>query len=44
MNAEQALALPDEIDFEVSHPDHEAGTTDNFIGRDELAAHVEAAK
>jgi hypothetical protein len=44
MNAEQALALPDEIDFDVSHPDHEAGTTDNFIGRDELAAHVEAAK
>jgi hypothetical protein len=44
MNAEQALALPDEIDFDVSHTDNEAGTTDNIIVRDELAAHVEAPK
>jgi hypothetical protein len=36
MNAEQALALPEQIEFEVSHPDHEAGATETFISKDEL--------
>lgn len=39
MSAEQALSLPDEIDVEVSHPEHEAGATDTYISRDELKEH-----
>ena len=42
MNAEQALALPDGMDFEVSHPDDEAGATETFITRQELVEHVAA--
>ncbi|TAU86360.1 hypothetical protein ELI40_08185 [Rhizobium leguminosarum] len=42
MNAEQALALPGEMDFEVSHPDHEAGVTDTFITKQELVEHIAA--
>jgi hypothetical protein len=42
MSAEQALSLPEEIDVEVSHPQHEAGATDIYISRDELKEHVEA--
>ncbi|WP_018901354.1 hypothetical protein [Rhizobium sp. 2MFCol3.1] len=41
MNKDQALALPDEIEVEVSHPEHEAGSTDTYISRDELKEHVE---
>ncbi|MFS2153321.1 hypothetical protein [Rhizobium sp. Rhizsp42] len=44
MNAEQALELPEEIEIEVSHPDHEAGSTDTFISKGELAEHVAADK
>lgn len=40
MNTEQALALPEGIDFEVSHPEHEAGATETFISKDELLKHV----
>ncbi|MBB3558727.1 hypothetical protein LVY75_22570 [Sinorhizobium sp. B11] len=36
MNTKQALDLPEELDVEISHPDEEAGATDNFIDRDEL--------
>lgn len=38
MNAKQALSLPEDIEIEISHPDHEAGSTDTFIDRDELKA------
>ncbi|MBX5000772.1 hypothetical protein [Rhizobium lentis] len=41
MNAKQALSLPDDIDVKVSHPDHEAGSTDNFIPKDELRRHLD---
>jgi hypothetical protein len=43
MNAEQALELADSVDVEVSHPDHEAGETDVFIGADELREHPAVA-
>ena len=36
MNAKQALSLPEDMDVSVSHPDHDLGPTDEFIGRDEL--------
>ena len=41
MSAEQALSLPEDIDVEVSHPEHEAGATETFISRDDLKEHVE---
>ncbi|UWU31266.1 hypothetical protein N2600_29455 (plasmid) [Rhizobium sp. WSM1274] len=41
MNDKQALALPDELDVEVSHPDHEPGKTDHFIHKDELRRHLD---
>ena len=41
MNADQALALPDDLDVEVSHPDHEPGNTDLFIQKDELRRHLD---
>ncbi|MDM9646825.1 hypothetical protein [Rhizobium sp. S163] len=41
MSTEQALSLPEDIDVEVSHPEHEAGATDTYISRDELKEHVE---
>lgn len=44
MNAEQALELPDQIEIEVSHPEHEAGSTEIFISKDELAEHLTAEK
>ncbi|MBB2676961.1 hypothetical protein [Rhizobium phaseoli] len=40
MNAGQALALSDDFDVEVSHPDHEPGKTDLFIRKDELRRHI----
>jgi hypothetical protein len=39
MNTEQALALPDEIDAKVSHPDHKPGETDVYIPLEELERH-----
>lgn len=42
MNSKQALALPQGVVFEASHPDHEAGSTDLFIDRDTLQDHVDA--
>ncbi|MGO4440929.1 hypothetical protein [Rhizobium sp. RAF56] len=36
MNAKQPLSLPEDMDVSVSHPDHDLGPTDEFIGRDEL--------
>jgi hypothetical protein len=42
MNAEQALELPDEIEMEVSSPEHEAGSTETFISKGELAEQVMA--
>ncbi|MBW9118102.1 hypothetical protein JNB88_31300 [Rhizobium cauense] len=36
MNTQQAISLPDGLPVEVSHPDHEPGTTDVFIDKDEL--------
>ncbi|MDM9627661.1 hypothetical protein QTL95_17300 [Rhizobium sp. S152] len=44
MSAEQALELPEDIEILVSHPDHEAGATDIFISKDELAGHVTSAE
>ncbi|OOO40632.1 hypothetical protein EFR00_15850 [Rhizobium sophoriradicis] len=41
MNAKQALELPDDLDVEVSHPDHEPGSTDGFIQKDELRRHLD---
>jgi hypothetical protein len=41
MNTEQALSLPPEIDIEVSHPAHQAGSTDIFMDRAELQDHVD---
>lgn len=38
MNAKQALALPDDLDVEVSHPD--PGKTDRFTHKDELRRHL----
>jgi hypothetical protein len=43
MNTEQALALPEELDVEISHPEHEPGETETFISREELKEHVDAA-
>ncbi|OWV80606.1 hypothetical protein ATY78_07955 [Rhizobium sp. R635] len=40
-NAKQALALPDDLDVEVSHPDHEPGNTDHFIQKNELRRHLD---
>lgn len=40
MSAEQALELPDYIEIEISHPDHEAGATDTFISKGELVEHI----
>ncbi|MDK4734781.1 hypothetical protein [Rhizobium sp. CNPSo 3490] len=40
MNAKQAMSLPDHLDVKVSHPDHEAGSTDKFIRKDELHRHL----
>lgn len=39
MNTEQALALPDDIEAKVSHPDHKPGETDLYIPLDELERH-----
>ncbi|PDT10067.1 hypothetical protein CO670_31125 [Rhizobium sp. J15] len=44
MNAKQALALPDDLDLEVSHPDHEPGSTDHFIQKKELRRHLEKSR
>lgn len=41
MSAKQALELPDDLDVEVSHPDHEPGSTDVFIQKDELRRHLD---
>ncbi len=41
MNTVQALSLPQELDVTVSHPDHDPGTTAEFIGRDELRTLME---
>ncbi|MBX4867592.1 MULTISPECIES: hypothetical protein [Rhizobium] len=41
MNAKQALSLPDDLDVKVSHPDHEPGSTDNFIPKDQLHRHLD---
>lgn len=41
MNAKQGLSLPDDLDGKVSHPDHEPGSTDNFIPKDELQRHLD---
>jgi hypothetical protein len=41
MNTEQALSLPPEIDIEVSHPAHQAGSTDIFMDRGALQDHVD---
>ncbi|WP_245443137.1 hypothetical protein [Rhizobium sp. H4] len=43
MNARQALALPDDLDVEISHPDHEPGNTDRFIQKDELRRHLDVS-
>ena len=43
MNTEQALALPDEIDAKVSHPDHKPGETDVYIPLNELEQHPAAS-
>ena len=44
MNVEQALSLPEEINAQVSHPDKEAGATDDFIDREELERHPAASE
>ena len=36
MNTRQAMKLPNDIDVAVSHPDDEPGSTDRFVGREEL--------
>ena len=36
MNLDQALALPDEIDAMISHPEQAAGAADLFVDRREL--------
>lgn len=36
MNLDQALALPDEIDAKISHPEEAAGPADLFVDRREL--------
>ncbi len=41
MNAQQALSLPPDIDIEVSHPTHAAGSTDIFVDRATLQDHVD---
>ena len=41
VNAQQALALPEEIKFEVSHPGIEAGGTDFLMDRVEMQDHVD---
>lgn len=41
MNAKQALSLPDDLDVKISHPDHEPGSADNFIPKDELQRHLD---
>jgi len=41
MNTQQALSLPPEIDIEVSHPAHKAGSTDIFMNRAALQDHVD---
>lgn len=41
MNTQQALALPSDIEIEVSHPAHQAGSTDMFINRSMLQNHVD---
>ncbi len=41
MNTQQALSLPPEIDIEVSHPAHQAGSTDIFMDRAALQDHVD---
>jgi hypothetical protein len=41
VNAQQALALPEEIKFEVSHPGIQAGGTDLLMDRVELQDHVD---
>ncbi|MGO4350884.1 hypothetical protein AB4Z25_02990 [Rhizobium sp. RAF36] len=43
MNTEQALALPDDIDAKVSHPDHKVGETDVYIPIKELEQHAVAS-
>jgi hypothetical protein len=43
MNTEQALALPEEIEAKVSHPDHKPGETDVYIPLDELEQHPVAS-
>jgi len=41
MTIGQALSLPNDIEFEASHPDHEAGSTDVFVSREALNNHWE---
>lgn len=43
MTPHQALALPEEVAFEASHPDHEVGNTDVLLDREMLQDHVDAA-
>lgn len=38
MNLEQALALPDDIDAKISHPEQTAGAADLFVDRRELTS------
>jgi hypothetical protein len=40
MTPRQALELPDQVEFEASHPDHEAGHTDVFLDREMLHDHL----
>jgi hypothetical protein len=42
MNTQQALSLPPEFDIEVSHPAHEAGSTDILMDRATLQDHIDA--
>jgi hypothetical protein len=41
MNTQQALSLPPELDIEVSHPAHQAGSTDIFMDQASLRDHVD---
>ncbi|PWE53760.1 hypothetical protein DEM27_24820 [Metarhizobium album] len=44
MTPRQALQLPDHVEFEASHPDHEAGNTDVLLDREMLQDHVDASE
>jgi hypothetical protein len=40
MTAHQAFDLPLNLEFKVSHPDHEPGATDLFVDRSVLRDHL----